>query len=681
MSSSIGPDRSKRRNGTSCDTCKRRKVRCIGATSNNGSCNTCLAAKLDCTYTGTFKNRVISKDYIERLESRLSEVELLLKQAQSSSPSSSNSREITPTTTVSGPSTKKHQHSNPDDGAELELSDEDFDQDNVLQQGISSLNISPRFHGRSSSSKLVSAIFEKKREATEHSSTPSSDNTSPSVLLEKRPEYWSPFPWESESRIFLNMFTFPEKELLDSLVALYFEHVDYLYALLHRPSFEAFVAEGLHHRDPQFANVLLLVIANASRFSTDSRVVLEGTGSWLSSGWKWFSQVDIYNKATLTVPSLFNVQAIVLYTIFIQNCPSQEEGWALTSAGLRLAQAIGAHRKKIYASKITVIDELWKRAFWCLYIIDRQFCLSLGRPCSLHDEDFDLDLPLEVDDEYWVQPNPEDCFKQPPDKPSKVAFVVAFIEATHILSYALRTVYSINKSKVFMGYTGPGWEERLVAELDSRINHWEAKIPEHLRFNAKIQDPIFFVQAAVISSAYHDLRILAHHPFIAPGGKPSSITYSCLASCDNAARACSTISSIYSLRTPIVLAPVLVHTAFTSAIIMFFKLFSARRAGTAIDVAGTMAGIHGCMRVLENAESRLWAAGQHRDILYNLALLGDLPLPSTSSTPSVSSNYRSATTSVDPPSCLRESQLHSIRQRCIRTNTPWATSSDYSIDI
>lgn len=48
-----------------------------------------------------------------------------------------------------------------------------------------------------------------------------------------------------------------------------------------------------------------------------------------------------------------------------------------------------------------------------------------------------------------------------------------------------------------------------------------------------------------------------HYPFVAPGGKPSSITFSCLVSCDNAARACSTISSVYSQRTPMFLAPVL----------------------------------------------------------------------------------------------------------------------------
>ncbi|KAF9068619.1 fungal-specific transcription factor domain-containing protein [Rhodocollybia butyracea] len=644
---STGPDRPKRR-GNSCDTCKKRKVKCVGAPGKNGSCNTCLASKLTCTYDGTFKNRVISKDYIERLEARLSEVELLLKQAQSTNPSSSNAvqpssqdyrnSDSPPTALSSNPNLNEE----PNGGEELELSDEDFDGVSILHQGISSLSISPRFHGRSSSSKLVSDIFEKRQATEQYSSRTSSSST----LVFKRPEFWSPFPWESQPEPF-HQFDFPPQDLLDSLVSLFFEHVNYLYALLNRPAFETLIAQGLHYHDAQFADVVLLVIAIGSKFSTDSRVVLEGSGTWRSSGFKWFSQVNIYKKATLSVPSLYNLQAIVLYTLHQQNSPSQEEGWSLLSSGIRLAQAMGAHRKKVYASKLTVTDELWKRAFWCLYMLDRQTCLALGRPCSLHDEEFDLDLPIDCDDEYWVQENPEDCFKQPPDKPSKITFVIRFIEASVILSHALRTIYSINKSKAVLGYTGQGWEERLVAELNSRLNNWEARIPSHLRLSTGIRDPLFFIQAAVLSSAYHDLRILVHHPFVAPGGKSSSITYLCLATCDNAARACSSIACLVSQRAPMTLAPILLHTAFTSAIILFFKLFSARRAGTVIDITGTMSGVHGCMGVLENAESRTWLAGQYRDILYNLAMLGDLPLPSTSSAPFPPSNY-SATTPTAP---------------------------------
>jgi hypothetical protein len=62
-------------------------------------------------------------------------------------------------------------------------------------------------------------------------------------------------------------------------------------------------------------------------------------------------------------------------------------GWIFVSLGLRKAQDVGAHRKKLYHSKPSVNDELWKRAFWCLVAYDRMGSAILGRPCALGEEE------------------------------------------------------------------------------------------------------------------------------------------------------------------------------------------------------------------------------------------------------------------------------------------------------
>ena len=40
--------------------------------------------------------------------------------------------------------------------------------------------------------------------------------------------------------------------------------------------------------------------------------------------------------------------------------------WTVIGLGLRLAQDMGAHRKKVYDVEPTVESELMKRAFWCV---------------------------------------------------------------------------------------------------------------------------------------------------------------------------------------------------------------------------------------------------------------------------------------------------------------------------
>jgi hypothetical protein len=46
-----------------------------------------------------------------------------------------------------------------------------------------------------------------------------------------------------------------------------------------------------------------------------------------------------------------------------------QASWNILGAGLRLAQDVGAHRRKVYRERPTMHDELWRRAFW--YRTDR----------------------------------------------------------------------------------------------------------------------------------------------------------------------------------------------------------------------------------------------------------------------------------------------------------------------
>jgi hypothetical protein len=58
---------------------------------------------------------------------------------------------------------------------------------------------------------------------------------------------------------------YPPSDLVASLLELYFTNVHPTFPVLHRPSFERSVAEGLHLKDMQFGAALLAVLGVASR--------------------------------------------------------------------------------------------------------------------------------------------------------------------------------------------------------------------------------------------------------------------------------------------------------------------------------------------------------------------------------------------------------------------------------
>jgi hypothetical protein len=53
---------------------------------------------------------------------------------------------------------------------------------------------------------------------------------------------------------------------------------------------------------------------------------------------------------------------------------------------------------------------------------------------------FDLDLPVEIDDEYWENDNAALVFQQPPTKSALIASFNCFIKLSQIMAFALGTL-------------------------------------------------------------------------------------------------------------------------------------------------------------------------------------------------------------------------------------------------
>lgn len=102
---------------------------------------------------------------------------------------------------------------------------------------------------------------------------------------------------------------FPEQDLLYSLTSIYFTFINTIMPLLHRPSFERSMREGQYLVDKKFGKVVLAICAVASRYSTDTRVRYPDDMSGTSSGWKYFSQIQLISSSTLVNKfSLYDLQ-------------------------------------------------------------------------------------------------------------------------------------------------------------------------------------------------------------------------------------------------------------------------------------------------------------------------------------------------------------------------------------
>ncbi|KAL0058878.1 Gypsy retrotransposon integrase-like protein 1 [Marasmius tenuissimus] len=335
----------KRKVQRACDICRRKKIRCDGNQMPGLKCSSCVAYDLECTYQEAAKKRGPPKASVHfarkfrnekakalaidtskawRIEWRpwngyFVKIQLMSPEefAREVSPFSSppeTARDITPrlrSPMLVDKVVEEMQKLNPvvqrkEEGKEEEPQEEADGY--MVSHTVPGLAITSdqRFYGKSSNALLLRKAVDMRREYTENR-----PNVAQAQFVGiRRQEYWQTLRWELDfiRKFEPTAYMFPEPDLLQHLVDLFFKHINVFIPLLHRPTFLRQLEQGLHHREEGFGAVVLLVCANASRYSNDPRVRLDGEESWLSSGWKWFDQVQLVRKALLSPPSLYDLQ-------------------------------------------------------------------------------------------------------------------------------------------------------------------------------------------------------------------------------------------------------------------------------------------------------------------------------------------------------------------------------------
>ena len=65
--------------------------------------------------------------------------------------------------------------------------------------------------------------------------------------------------------------------------------------------------------------------------------------------------------------SVTHQNPLQLTATFLSSSNRPQGCWTVIGLGLRMAQDVGAHRKKMYGATPSVDDELWRRAVWYVH--------------------------------------------------------------------------------------------------------------------------------------------------------------------------------------------------------------------------------------------------------------------------------------------------------------------------
>ncbi|KAF9526530.1 fungal-specific transcription factor domain-containing protein [Crepidotus variabilis] len=509
----------KRRIPGACDECKRKKG--DSAKMPDNRCTNCIQQSLECSHKEVGKTLGPAKRYVESLEARLEKMDILFNKML---PGLDMNEEL----------------------AKLDRGEEEADklprnddETSALAQQMGQLTLlnplRARFFGKSSNVQLFKTCLDMKWHYT---GKPQAES---SLTQGRRPKYWEIPKWAEQDQTDLQpsylFYTFPPEDLMVSLIDLYFIHLNPLLPVLHRPIFERSIKQGLHLRNTEFGATVLLVCAHGSKYSEDPRVMVDGSNTWLSSGWNWYKQVRGLGQQLPPRCTLYTLQVFSLLTLFSIVSPVQDNCWIQTGMALRIAVDVGIHTKKGKESSPTTESELWKRAFWCCWVLDHRYSAIFGRSPSLKDEEFviDLDFPLECDDEYW-----DHDFQQPDSKPSEICYFTALLRLTQIFGRAMRVVYSLRRYQSPFQKAPIRPEQDYLNELDASLNDWRTGLPPHLRLENDSQSTsdLFKVQSAYLHASFYHHQICIYRPYIPTLHNPVQGPIPALVICKNAAQSC-----------------------------------------------------------------------------------------------------------------------------------------------
>ncbi|KIY44463.1 hypothetical protein FISHEDRAFT_26436, partial [Fistulina hepatica ATCC 64428] len=609
----VQPGSKKRRIPRACDSCRKKKS--DSAVKPGNICSNCIAFNIECLHTMPIKKRGPQKKYVEDLEQRVNKLETLLRKFNpsvditneisnngSESPNPTDASSYVSPLSVLPTVSSATSPSDVESDEENELPKDSHDSTDFMHltitEQLQNLQVhttteSKRFFGKSSGFMLVSNALNLKEQHIDM------EQATARIRSARREKFWRLEPWEMNSFYadeHVN-FQFPDFDLVASLIGLYFKHINTSIPILHRPTFEKSVFEGLHLRNHFFGATLLLVCSLGSRYSDDPRTIPEGCQDRLAAGYHWFDQISWLRKSLFVPPSLYEVQMYALAAVYMLCTSSPQATWTLLGIGCRFCQELGLHRKN--GHETTVSEHQWRRVFWVLVTLDRLVASFVGRSTSLQSEDIDVDLPIEVDDEFWDTGDSLTSYKQPPSKPSTMAFFPCYIRLTEILAFALRNLYCTNKYLVLAGHTGPQWEQHIVSTLDSELNKWFDTIPEHLKWDPTMPDYLFFHQSSVLHCIYYHVQIQIHRPFIT---KTSPLAFASLAICTNAARSCARILAMQFRRDQLVATPQMIIVAFTAGVVLMMNIWSGKSTGLVLDPVREMKDVQSCLDYLAHCE-------------------------------------------------------------------------------
>ncbi|EGW34366.1 uncharacterized protein SPAPADRAFT_49410 [Spathaspora passalidarum NRRL Y-27907] len=327
----------------------------------------------------------------------------------------------------------------------------------------------------------------------------------------------------------------PNKETALQLIYTTWNKGCVLFRFYHRPSLLEEV-DLLYSLDPsnygdrqqRFLPFLYSILACGCLFSRSSATAPDINENSEDDGFKYFLEarklIDISN-----VGDINSIQTIVMMIIYLQCSARLSTCYSYIGIAMRSALKEGLHRNlSIFQNSRRKLDPIEidtrKRLFYTIYKMDIYINSLLGLPRSINEDEFDQELPAELDDENITRT--EYLYDKQQGRLSSSGCANHHTKLMLILSHIIKQLYPIKVKNAddeltsSANHYSPDRIHKKVTDLELELKNWLHDLPAEL----KPTDPNvpgsnkagekFVLANYYLHLAFLNCQIMLYRPFI-----------------------------------------------------------------------------------------------------------------------------------------------------------------------
>jgi hypothetical protein len=288
------------------------------------------------------------------------------------------------------------------------------------------------------------------------------------------------------------------------------------------------------------------------------------------------------------------------------------------------------------------------------------FALTLGRPLGIEDSDCDVELPVDVEDEYLPQYFGGALMTD--KQPSLMAGFIAFITLYKIAGSMLRRVYALETWKGFMMPDRTYELQQTVETLDQDLTQWIDDLPSIFKSGSVNEQQVSL--STVLCSNYYCVLTTLHRNFV-PGRRDQPAIAKSVAKALSSARGCIRLAPAMKNVVPSSLhSTMYLQNLFSSAVIILLyamNVHDAKASAVAMEARA-------CLEAVESWEGIWPGARKCKELLWDLMNTAREAIMKTHHNGTSGGNVIPLSSPLNPspqpgPSNLRQGQtMQSLRQ-------------------